>query len=255
MARRGVNIVAASLHEENASATAREAQALGVSAIAASVDVTNLDSVMSLADLGFGEFGAVDFVFNIAGVRKSIPFFELTQEDWIQELSVHLGGTINSLIAFLPRLREQPAESHIVNMSSMAGIGLAELRANKAPYATAKAAVITLTETMAPTLAEYGIGVSVVCAGLTMEDPSRPTVIMGRTVDILDEVVFPPSQTWSRDNILTPDQLAQEVICAIEEGRLYVFPHRSGQPEVEERFRRVLEGFEQAARTSPPLSG
>jgi NAD(P)-dependent dehydrogenase (short-subunit alcohol dehydrogenase family) len=252
LARRGANVVVAGLHEANAAETVELVRSIGTHSIAVETDVTDEQSMQSLADRAFAEFGAVHLLVNMAGARQSKPFLDLTRKDWDATLSVHLGGVINSLLAFLPRLREQDGERHIVNVSSMAGIGLAELRASSVPYATAKSAMITLSEAVAPTLSDIGIGVSVACPGLTMEDPMKPVTIMGQLVDLSDESIFPPSKSWSRDNVLTPDQVAQEIIHAVRENRLYVFPHRSGRAEVEERVERILNGFDQAERTSPP---
>jgi NAD(P)-dependent dehydrogenase (short-subunit alcohol dehydrogenase family) len=84
---------------------------------------------------------------------------------------------LNGTYAFLPRLIAQPERSHIVNTSSMSGVGRADLRLTNAPYVTAKFAVAGLTEVMRPALAEHGIGVSVLCPGFTAgARPGRPHV-------------------------------------------------------------------------------
>jgi 3-oxoacyl-[acyl-carrier protein] reductase len=65
---------------------------------------------------------------------------------------------------------------------------------------------------------------------------------------------FPlPSADWYRDNLLSPDQVAQETITGFMEDRLHIFPHRTGRQEVTDRHDLLLQGFEAAALTSPPL--
>ena len=144
-------------------------------------------------------------------------------------------------MAFLPRLLAQGGERHIVNTSSMSGVGRADLRALNAPYVTAKFAVVGLSEVMAPSLAEHGIDVSVLCPGFAVADPESWTS-------------FPmPSAAWYEHNLLGADDVATEVVHGIRERRLHIFPHRAGRGEVEGRHARLIEGFDQAARTSRPL--
>jgi hypothetical protein len=45
------------------------------------------------------------------------------------------------------------------------------------------------------------------------------------------------------------------VLAGIAEGRLHIFPHRRGRQEVIDRHAMLMEGFAQAERTSPPVSG
>jgi len=99
-----------------------------------------------------------------------------------------------------------------------------------------------LSEVMRPALAEYDIGVSVLCPGFTRADPASVTA-------------FPlPSADWYRDNLLSPDQVAEETITGIMEDRLHIFPHRAGRQEVIDRHDLLLKAFDQAERTSPPLN-
>jgi NAD(P)-dependent dehydrogenase (short-subunit alcohol dehydrogenase family) len=242
-AREGMNVVVADLNQESAEATVAAVLALGTRALAVRTDVTNPDSVEDLADSAYREFGAVHVLCNNAGAAVLKPFVELTRADWDRVISVQWGGVLNGILAFLPRLLAQGGDRHIVNTSSMSGVGRADLRVLNAPYVTAKFAVVGLTEVMAPALAEHGIGVSVLCPGFTVADPSKTTQFAM------------PSAAWYEHNLLTPEPVAREVVHAIREGRLYIFPHRAGRREVEERHECLLEGFDQAARTSPPLDG
>ncbi len=239
-ARAGMNIVVADIDEEAAAVTAAEVEAIGTRAVAVKTDVTEPDSVESLADRAYEQFGAVHVLCNNAGAAVLKPFVELTRADWERVLSIQWGGVLNGILAFLPRLLVQGGDRHIVNTSSMSGVGLADLRLLNAPYVTAKFAVVGLTEVMAPSLAEHGIGVSVLCPGYTVSDPAKVTFAM-------------PSAAWYEHNLLTAEPVAREVLSGIREGRLHIFPHRAGRGEVEGRHLRLLEGFDQAAHTSPPL--
>jgi NAD(P)-dependent dehydrogenase (short-subunit alcohol dehydrogenase family) len=239
-AQEGMNVVVADINGEAAADTAAVVEALGAKAVAVTTDVTDPTSMAALADRAYAEFGAVHVLCNNAGAAVLKPFVELTRADWDRVLSIQWGGVLNGILAFLPRLLEQGGDRHIVNTSSMSGVGRAELRLLNAPYVTAKFAVVGMTEVMAPSLAEHGIGVSVLCPGYTVADPAKVTFAM-------------PSAAWYEHNLLTAEPVAREVVHAIREGRLYIFPHRAGRGEIEGRQQRLIDGFDQAARTSPPL--
>jgi len=242
-ARRGAGVVLADLNQAAAGAVAAEVTATvpGARALAVVADVTDRASMDALAEAARAAYGEVRVLCNNAGVSVLRPFAELTEQDWDRVLGVQLRGVLNGTYAFLPGMIEQPGRSHIVNTSSMSGVGRADLRLLNAPYVTAKFAVSGLSELMRPALAEYDIGVSVLCPGFTRADPDSVTS-------------FPmPSADWYRDNLLNPHQVAQETIAGILEDRLHIFPHRAGRQEVIDRHQLLLAGFDAAEATSPPL--
>ena len=191
-ARRGANVVVADLNSAAAEAVAAEVAAVpGTRGLAVTADVADRASMDALADAAYDAFGPVRVLCNNAGIAVLRPFAQLTPEDWNRVLGVQLQGVLNGTYAFLPRLIAQPERSHIVNTSSMSGVGRADLRVTNAPYVTAKFAVAGLTEVMRPALAEHNIGVSVLCPGFTRADPENVRS-------------FPlPSADWYRDNILS----------------------------------------------------
>lgn len=240
-AREGMDIVLADLNEEAANKVADEIRALGRNVLVVGVDVTDPAAVESLADQAYAAFGQTNVLCNNTGKAILRPFEELTLDDWQLGLGANLMGVIHGVHAFLPRMIAQEGDAHIVNTSSMSGVGRADLRHENATYVTSKFAVVGLTESMAPALEKYGIGVSVLCPGMTVADPTQPLAYKM------------PSAEWYRDNLLGPEDIALEVICGIRENRLHIFPHRAGLGEVEGRHVRILEGFRQAASTSPIL--
>jgi NAD(P)-dependent dehydrogenase (short-subunit alcohol dehydrogenase family) len=242
-ARRGANVIVADVNTAAAEAVAAEVDAIpGARGLAVAADVCDRASMDALADTACDAFGAVRVLCNNAGIAILRSFTELTPEDWNRVLDVQLYGVLNGTYAFLPRLVAQPERAHIVNTSSMSGVGRADLRVSNTPYVTAKFAVVGLTEAMRPELAEHNIGVSVLCPGFTQASPESVTS-------------FPlPSADWYRDNILSPDQVAEETIAGIMENRLHIFPHRAGRQEVVDRQELLLRAFDQADRTAPPLN-
>ena len=243
-AREGMDIVLADIDETKLAATAATVRALGNEVLTEIVDVSEPEAMDRLAEASYARFGRVNRLCLNAGLAILKPFEALTREDWDRVMGVQFGGVLNGVMSFLPRLIEQGGDRHVIVTSSMSGVGRADLRSLNAPYVVAKFAAVGLVEVMAPSLAPHGIGVSVLCPGMTVADPQAPR----------EGVWKMPSAAWYQDNLLDADQVAAEVIAGVKEGRLYIFPHRAGREEVVGRHERLMRGFDQAERTSPPLT-
>lgn len=118
---RGYAVVLADLEGERLDRSARELEAVGVSVLAAATDVSRHGAVEALADRTYGAFGRVDVLCNNAGICGDAVNWSWRHriEDWRQVLDVHLGGVINGIHAFVPRMLEQGGEAWIMNTASM----------------------------------------------------------------------------------------------------------------------------------------
>ncbi len=87
-------VVNARSNQDEADAVAREAQAMGVKAIAVVADVAIKDQVEGLAARALSEFGRVDILINNAAIRPHKPFTELTTADWEAVRGVVLDGAV-----------------------------------------------------------------------------------------------------------------------------------------------------------------
>jgi NAD(P)-dependent dehydrogenase (short-subunit alcohol dehydrogenase family) len=164
LAEAGTNIVVSDINAESAAEVRDEVVALGVRAIAVTTDVAQHESVVALADDSYREFGTVDILCNNAGVswRPFRTILEASMEDWKFLIDVNLWGVVHGLNVFLPRMREQSGEKHIVNTSSLGGLFPL---AGHVPYSATKAAVSFLSEAAAEELAPYGFGLTILCPG------------------------------------------------------------------------------------------
>ena len=240
-AEAGMDVVVADLRLEAAQRVAAEVEARGRRALAMETDVSDPASVAELAERAYAAFGRVSLLCNNAGGALIKPVWDYSLDEWNRVLGSNLMGVIHGVHAFMPRMIAGSGPRHIVNTASMSGVGLASLRQLNAIYVTAKFAVVGLTEALAPALKDHGIGVSVLCPGMTVAEPSK-----------LKEFRM-PSAEWYADNLLDGLDVGREVLRAVEEDRLHIFPHRNGLTEVEGRHALLLESFRQAAATSPPL--
>ena len=131
-------------------------------AITVRTDVSDAQSVEALAATTLEAFGQVDIVCNNAGVSTFNTFEHQTLADWQWVLGVNLWGVIHGVHTFVPIMRRQGTEAHIVNTASIAGLlsGVAYI----GPYAATKVAVVSISETLRQELAIEGSPIGVSCA-------------------------------------------------------------------------------------------
>ena len=86
------------------------------------VDVTDRAAMGAAAAETERKFGKVHVLVNNAGVGIQGPFKGITYEDWDFGLAVNLGGVVNGLQTFLPRIRAHGEGGHIVSTASLAAL-------------------------------------------------------------------------------------------------------------------------------------
>jgi 3-oxoacyl-[acyl-carrier protein] reductase len=98
--------------------------------------------------------GQIDILVNSAGiVGPNMPFWDVTDGDWLQTMNINLTGTFNMMRAVVGQMRIRKW-GRIVNIASIAG---KEGNPNLAAYSASKAAVIGLTKSVGKELATEGI--------------------------------------------------------------------------------------------------
>ena len=145
-------------HLDQAMAYFREKNA---PAHAIKLDITDRAAYAAAADEVEQVFGGPpQILFNTAGVNTFGPPEASTYEDYDWVMGVCLGGVINGMVTFVPRMIKAGKGGYIATTASMGGFWGSPMTA---PYSAAKAAVINLMESYHISLAKYGIGVSVLC--------------------------------------------------------------------------------------------
>ena len=118
----GMKVVLADLRQDHIGEAMadfdRRGQAQNVHAI--QLDVTDRKAMAAAADETERVFGNVHVLVNNAGIGIQGPFKGVTYEDWDFGMSVNLGGVINGLQTFLPRMRAHGEGGHVVSTASLA---------------------------------------------------------------------------------------------------------------------------------------
>jgi NAD(P)-dependent dehydrogenase (short-subunit alcohol dehydrogenase family) len=206
------------------------------------LDVTDREGFARAADEAEGVFGNVHVVCNNAGMGILGPVTLARYDDWDWGLGVLLGGVVNGIQTFLPRMLAHGEGGHVVNTSSMAGVLPIP---GAAIYITAKSALIGLSEALRSELADKGIGVSAFCPGPVQTNIREG----GRTrperfgdsgyVELERELeARPNSPLW-----MDPLECGERVLTGIRRNDLYIFTHREFREGVDERFRAMLASF------------
>ena len=240
LADAGMNIVIADINPETGGKVAADLGAKGAKAIAVTADVVDPASVEALADAAYGEFGGVHVLHNNAGVGIFARIDETSAEEWKWTLDINLWGVINGIQTFLPRMKAQGGEAHIVNTASLAGMLAGPMLG---AYNASKFAVVAISETLRYELAPQQIGVSVLCPGGVSTNifrnsfSRRPMQGGGLGAD-----------TGTSDmRMADPMDVGRMVRWGIETNDCYIFTHPELKATLRHRFDRIMDGFDRAA--------
>ena len=191
------------------------------------VDVTDAASVAGGVAAALDRFGSIDIVCANAGIGgggAAVADPEL--DGWGRVMAVNLDGVVHTIKQTVPAMRARAAGGHIVITSSVAGI--TALPFEHGAYTTSKFAVRGLGESLRLSLAEEGIGVSILCPGLT------DTGILGGDGDETVE--------FSRiDGAMNPLEVGYAVVRGIRENAPYIFTHAEFADEFRALFDELVD--------------
>ena len=162
LARRGADVVVnARTNRQEAEAVAREAESMGVRALALLADVGNEDQVNRMVDEVLTQFGRVDILINNVGFRPLYPFTEMTTTEWRAVMAANLDGPFFCAKACVPSMISNGGGS-IVNLS---GVGSFSGAARRSAVCASKMGALGLTRALAVELGPHNIRVNLVVPG------------------------------------------------------------------------------------------
>ncbi|MCL2585244.1 MAG: SDR family NAD(P)-dependent oxidoreductase [Streptosporangiales bacterium] len=225
LAGRGVRLVISDVRPDGLASAASSLKEKGADVTALAADVREESAVRAVADAALSAYGQVDLVCNNAGVVcPAASMWDQDPATWRRMIDIKMLGVIHGVRVFAPLLIRR-GSGHILNTASSGG--LAPLP-GRTPYTGTMHAVVGLTETLDLELKEAapGLGATVLCPGL-VDTP------LGANSAALGAFTLPPgsnpgegmrSQAAAQGGILTPVEVAEEALKAIEAGRVHVAP-------------------------------
>lgn len=194
------------------------ADSLPTEVLAIPTDVRDDAAVQSFAKTAFDTFGAVDLVFNNAGVLSSGLSWEIDSETWQRSIDVNIGGVVNVIRAFVPRLLASDQPARIINTSSLGGFLTSPFMA---PYSASKFAIVAISEALAGELASIKSKIQV---SLLAPGPVK-SAIMDEKAPAQTSELMNMLRGMNDENGMSPDTHAKIIFDAIDDGKYWIIPH------------------------------
>jgi NAD(P)-dependent dehydrogenase (short-subunit alcohol dehydrogenase family) len=163
-AQQGADVALASRDTASLESLREEIVALGRRAIVIPTDVMDVASIAAMVTAAIDQLGSIDILVNNAGGSSYMgPFTTLRFSGWEKTMRLNVDSVVHACQAVGPHMLERGGGS-IINVASVASlVGTPEL----APYGASKAAVLSLTRTLAVEWGGSGIRVNALCPGWT----------------------------------------------------------------------------------------
>jgi len=166
LAQAGANVVPTGRRADLVRAAAAEVEALGRRSLAQACDVTDSSSVEGLLSSVCSKFGSVQILVNCAGRTKRTPTVEVPEAEWNAIMETNLNGTLRACQIFGRHMIEK-GYGRIINTGSISSlVSLFEVAA----YSASKAAVASLTKSLAIEWAKSGVCVNALIPGVFRTD-------------------------------------------------------------------------------------
>ena len=189
----GARVVVASRKAEACVAAAEHLRGLGGQAIGVPTHMGDPDALADLVDAAVTEFGGIDVVVNNAANALAQPLGAMTVEAWNKSYAVNLQGPVFLVQHALPYLKRSAAPA-VLNMVSVGAFNFAPALSI---YASGKAALMSVTRSMAAEFASAGIRVNAIAPGPVDTDMMRnnpPEAIDAMTAGTLMKRLAAPDE-------------------------------------------------------------
>ena len=208
LAQRGAHVVLADLQDDVAQQVAAEIRGAGGSAESRPLNVTDFDAVSALVNDVAKARGRLDYIFNNAGIAVLGEAKNYEIGSWKRVLDVNLHGVIHGVQAAYQVMIPQ-GFGHIVNTASITGLvpmtGLLS-------YATAKHAVVGLSNALRVEAEELGINVTVLCPG-AIETAIVSGGKFGQDLRPVSQDI--QRQLWERLHPISAEECARQALDAV----------------------------------------
>ena len=208
------------------------------------LDVSDRPAFERAAAETLDRFGKLHVLCNNAGLGAGMRLKTTTYQDWDWAMGVMVGGAVNGIVNFLPRMIEQGEGGHIVNTSSMSGV-LQPAMMGGATYTTGKAALIGMIEQSRLDLAEDRIGASVLIPGPVQSNifkigRTRPDRFKNPEGDPAAAARAARADMGVNPLWMRPERVGEMVVEGIRKNSLYIFTHSMFHDGMREKFDKLL---------------
>ena len=162
LAAAGADVVSTGRRAQQVDEVAGEIEALGRRSLRQPTDLAKREELETLLAKVLEAFGQVDILVNCAGKIKRSPTLAVTEAEWEDIFDTNLTGTLRACQVFGPHMIER-GYGRIVNIASLNSfVALNEVAA----YAASKAAMVSLTRSLAVEWSKHGVVVNAIAPGV-----------------------------------------------------------------------------------------
>ena len=161
IAKEGARVVIADIATEGAKKTAALIEKEDGTCLALTIDVTDSEQIAQMVQATVGEFGTIDILVNNAGIIIQKGLLDTTEEDWDRIQAINLRSVFVICKQVIPEMLKA-GKGKIVNIASLAACVADPFQS---AYASSKAGVVALTQTMAMEFARRNILINSICPG------------------------------------------------------------------------------------------
>lgn len=166
-AQEGASVAFTDLNiDENALATQKEIEALGVKAKGYASNAANFEDTAKVVAEIQKDFGRIDILVNNAGITRDGLMMRMTEQQWDMVINVNLKSAFNFIHAVTPIMMKQRGGS-IINMASVVGVSG---NAGQSNYSASKAGMIGLAKSIAKELGSRGVRANAIAPGFIITD-------------------------------------------------------------------------------------
>ena len=171
----GANVVPTSRRLDRVEAAVAKITKAGGKSLAVASDVNDRASLEGLLNATCAEFGKVDILVNCAGTTKRTPTLDVSEDEWNSIMETNLTGIFRACQVFGRKMVERKY-GRIINIASLSSfVALYEVAA----YSASKAAVASLTKSLAIEWAKHGVCVNAIAPGVFITELNRSLVTGG----------------------------------------------------------------------------
>lgn len=162
LAQAGADVIPTSRRADRVEASAGEIEALGRRTLRVTSDVSDRSSLQHVLEETVKAFEKVDILVNSAGRTKRAATIDFSDDDWNDVMDTNLTGTLRACQIFGRHMLERQY-GRIINVASLSSfVALYEVAA----YSASKAAVASLTKSLAVEWATHGVCVNAIAPGV-----------------------------------------------------------------------------------------